>query len=223
MVRSRKIRTELERKIRDALRTRDMDTNEIWRLVDGSKRTVQMILRDWHHNGVVFYDSVTGKHTLRPTLSKPHMKDFKKYAEAMGLELNDLEKWGKWCRTLRPVDKARSAYTELVAWQIAKTSAEMILTVVTSQQPRDDKSREEHLDMMIDIYLRGRLQELRMTGEWNSDVADESFLEVRNDYMQRSDQHRESFIQMLGRPLRWRAVRDKVSNSDRTGRLHAVR
>jgi hypothetical protein len=223
MVRSRKIRTELEQKVRDALRAKDMDTGEIWRSVDGSKRTVQMILSDWHDKGILFYHPETGKHTLRPTLAKPYMKDYRKYDKAMGLELKDLEKWGKWCASLEEKAKASKAYREFVGWQIAKTSVEMILTILTCEQQRDAKSREEHLDIMIDIYLRGRLQSLRMTGEWDSDVADQAFREVQDGYMKQSDEHRERFIKILGRPLRWRAARDRVSRCDRTATLHAAR
>jgi len=223
MVRSRKIRTELERKIRDALRTRDMDTNEIWRLVDGSKRTVQMILRDWHDNGVLFYHPVSGKHTLRLTLATEYTKGYEKYAHGMKQELDFLWVRGQWCRTLTPIEAARRAYTALVASEIAKASVDMMTAILVSQQRDDEASREKHLDMMIDIYLRGRLQVLRNTGVWNNDVADQAFKEVLNDYLERSGKCQESLSKILGRPARWRAARDKVREYDRTGKIHAVR
>jgi hypothetical protein len=223
MVRSRKIRTELERKIRDALRTRDMDTNEIWHSVDGSKRTVQGILSEWHRDNVLFYHPVSGKHTLRLTLAAEYMKGYEKYARAMIGELEKLEARGNWCRTLTPIEKAGNAYTALVASEIAKASAEMVMAILASQDRSDEASRERHLDMMIDIYLRGRLQVLRSTGVWNNDVAEQAFQDVLSDYLKRSGQYLRVFSNVLGRPARWRAAREKAREFDRKGQLHAVR
>jgi len=182
-----------------------------------------MILSDWRHSGVLFYHPVSGKHTLRLTLRTDYMSGYKKYARAMREELSILEVRGNWCRTLTPMDEAVDGYTALVASEIAKTSADMITAILVSQHRDDEESRERHLDMMIDIFLRGRLQVLRNTGVWNTDVAERAFKEVLNDYLERSGQYQKSLCKILGKPARWRAARDEVREYDRTGKLHAVR
>jgi len=223
LVRSRKIRNKLEQGIRDALRRKDMDTDEVCRVTGGKRRTVHMILRDWHHNEVLLYDRVSGKHTLRSTLHTDYMKGYEKYARAMRDELDFLEVRGDWCRILMPRDRARNAYTALVASEIAKASAEMVMAILACQDRADEESRERHLDMIIDIYLRGRLQVLRTTGVVNCDVAEEAFQDVLKDYQKRSGDCQKTFSEILGRRARWRAARDKVRAYDRTGKLHAVR
>ena len=221
--RSRRIRNKLEQRIRDALRGKDMSTDEICHVTGGKPRTVHMILSDWHRNGVLFYHPVSGKHALRLTLATEYMKGYEKYAHGMEQELDFLWVRGQWCRTLTPIETARRAYAALVAWEMEKASVDMMTAILVSQQRDNEASRERHLDMMIDIYLRGRLQVLRNTGVWNNDVADQAFKEVLNDYLERSGKCQESLSKILGRPARWRAARDKVREYDRTGKIHAVR
>ena len=122
-----------------------------------------------------------------------------------------------------PREKARTAYTALVASEIAKASAEMVMAILVGKDRADEASRERHLDMVIDIYLRGRLQVLRRTGVANYDVAEEAFQDVLKEYQKRSGDYQKNLSEILGRPARWRSARDKVRAYDRTGKLHAVR
>lgn len=207
MSRSRAIRIKIESKLRDELRRKDMDTREILALNLGKERTVKAILGDWHRDGLLFYHPVSGKHALRLTLATEYMKSYRDYHEIILDEMQKLEVRGKWCSTLKLGDKAEAAYHSLVSMTIAGVSAAMVASILISQDRPDEDSREKHLDMMIDVYVRGLLQTLRQTGILNGDLAEQTFQKVLKDYQELFDRHQISFIKILGKPAQWRVAK----------------
>ncbi len=101
----------------------------------------------------------------------------------------------------------------------AGVSAAMIAAVLVAQSKPTEDLREKHLDMMIDIYLRGFLQELRLTGVLNHNVAEEAFQEALKEGQERFNRYEASFLRLLGRPARWKIARAIYDDLDRKGSL----